>query len=289
MSSLRLYRPLRRRRKCCRLTGAVIAKKRGQKVSMKASFRFYAELNDFLSPERRYHRFDYEGQGNPAVKDSIEALGVPHTEVDLILINGESVDFTYHLQDGDQVSVYPVFESVDITDLIQLRPAPLREVRFVLDTHLGRLAGYLRMLGFDTVYRNECDDEELAKISSEGKRILLTKDRGLLKRSMVTHGYFVRGTHPRERLVEVLQRFDLLRQVQPFTRCIRCNGLLEDVPKEEVFDLLPPKVKVAYEDFRRCQGCEQVYWKGTHFDRMQRFLEGVMREAQQSGADGEFG
>lgn len=247
---------------------------------MKVSFRFYAELNDFLSPERRHHDFTYEVPGNPAVKDSIEALGVPHTEVDLILVNGRSEDFTYQLQDGDQISVYPVFESVDITPLIRLRPAPLREVRFVLDTHLGRLAGYLRMLGFDTIYSNDCSDEELAKISSEGKRILLTKDRGLLKRNIVTHGYYVRGTQPREKLIEVLRRFDLLQQVQPFTRCIRCNGLLEHVTKEEVLHLLPPKVKAGYDAFRRCQECEQIYWKGTHYERMQQFIQHVLHEAR---------
>ncbi len=247
---------------------------------MKVSFRFYAELNDFLSAERRYHDFTYEVPGTPAVKDSIEALGVPHTEVDLILVNGRSEDFTYQLQDGDQVSVYPVFESVDITPLIRLRPEPLREVRFVLDTHLGRLAGYLRMLGFDTVYSNDCSDEELAKISSEGKRILLTKDRGLLKRNLVTHGYCVRGTHPREKLVEVLRRFDLLQQVQPFTRCIRCNGLLESVTKEEVLHLLPPKVKAGYDSYRRCRECEQIYWKGTHYERMQQFIQHVLHEAR---------
>jgi len=251
-------------------------------IAMKAIFRFYAELNDFLRTDRRYRPFAYEVPGNPAVKDSIEALGVPHTEVDLILVNGRSEDFTYQLQDGDQVSVYPVFESVDIKPLVRLRPAPLREVRFVLDTHLGRLAGYLRMMGFDTVYRNDCSDEELARISSEDRRILLTKDRGLLKRNLVTHGYFVRGLHPREKLVEVLRRFDLFQQVQPFTRCMRCNGLLEEVPKAEVLDFLPPKVKAGYDAFRRCQNCNQVYWKGTHFERMQHFLERVLEEGQQS-------
>jgi uncharacterized protein with PIN domain len=247
---------------------------------MKATFRFYAELNDFLAPERRYHNFTYEVPGNPAVKDSIEALGVPHTEVDLILINGRSQDFTYQLQDGDQISVYPVFESVDITPLIRLRPEPLREVRFVLDTHLGRLAGYLRMLGFDTIYSNDCSDEELAKISSEGKRILLTKDRGLLKRNIVTHGYYVRGTQPRDKLIEVLRRFDLFQQVQPFTRCIRCNGLLENVTKEDVLQFLPPKVKAGYDSYRRCRECEQIYWKGTHYERMQQFIQHVLHEAR---------
>jgi uncharacterized protein with PIN domain len=252
---------------------------------MKATFRFYAELNDFLLSTRRYHQFAYEVQGNPAVKDSIESLGVPHTEVDLILVNGESVDFTYRLRDGDHVSVYPVFESVDITSLVRLRPAPLREVRFVLDTHLGRLAGYLRMLGFDTIYHNDCSDEELARISSESKRLLLTKDRGLLKRNLVTHGYYVRSTHPREKLIEVLRRFDLFTQVQPFTRCIRCNGILEDVSKEEVLEFLPTKVKAGYDAFRRCQGCSQVYWKGTHYERMQHFLERVLSEAQQTDVE----
>ena len=247
---------------------------------MRATFRFYAELNDFLLPERRHNRFTYEVQGNPAVKDAIEALGIPHTEVDLILVNDQSVDFTYQLQDDDRASVYPVFESLDITPLIRLRPAPLREVRFVLDTHLGRLAGYLRMLGFDTRYSNDCDDETLAQIASQEKRILLTKDRGLLKRNLVTHGYCVRNTYPREKLIEVLRRFDLFSHVQPFARCIRCNGTLEQVSKKDVLDLLPPRVKEGYDEFRRCESCGQVYWKGTHYARMQQFLDGVLLESQ---------
>jgi uncharacterized protein with PIN domain len=247
---------------------------------MRASFRFYAELNDFLPLERRQKEFTYEVRGNPAVKDAIEALGVPHTEIDLILVDGRSVDFTYLLQDDDRVSVYPVFEAMDITPLIRLRPAPLREVRFILDTHLGRLAGYLRMLGFDTLYSNDCDDDALAQIASQEKRILLTKDRGLLKRNIVTHGYCVRSTYPREKLIEVLRRFDLLDRVQPFARCIRCNGVLEEVAKFVVQDQLPPKVKEGHDEFRRCQSCGQVYWKGTHYDHMQQFLEGVLREVQ---------
>ena len=247
---------------------------------MRATFRFYAELNDFLPLERRQKEFTYEVRGTPAVKDAIEALGVPHTEIDLILVDGRSVDFTYPLQEDDHVSVYPVFETMDITPLIRLRPAPLRDVRFVLDTHLGRLAGYLRMLGFDTLYSNDCDDDTLAQIASQEKRILLTKDRGLLKRNIVTHGYCVRSTYPREKLIEVLRRFDLLVRVQPFARCIRCNGILEEVAKSAVQDQLPPKVKEGYDEFRRCQSCGQIYWKGTHYDHMQQFLEGVLREVQ---------
>ncbi len=245
-----------------------------------AQFRFYAELNDFLPPECRWVSVVHRFEGQPSIKDSIEALGVPHTEVDLIIVNGVSVDFFHRLQDGDQISVYPVFESIDIAPLLQVRPEPLREVRFVLDTHLGRLAGYLRMMGFDTLYRNDFVDEELARISSHQSRILLTKDRGLLKRSEVTHGYYVRETHPRGQLVEVLRRFDLAGSVAPFERCMRCNGSLSTVRKEDVIDRLPPKTRHYYNDFRSCQGCGHIYWPGSHYQRMERFVSQVLEELE---------
>ena len=163
----------------------------------RAHFRFYAELNDFLSKARRGAAFAHEFQGAPSVKDVVESLGVPHTEIDLILADGQSVEFSWILRDGARVSVYPVFESIDITPLTRVRPASLREVRFVLDVHLGRLARYLRMLGFDTRWRNDARDEELASVSAAEHRILLTRDSGLLKRRIVTHGYRVREIAPR--------------------------------------------------------------------------------------------
>jgi uncharacterized protein with PIN domain len=249
---------------------------------MRAQFRFYAELNDFLPRYRRQRLFTHEFEGNPSIKDMVEAIGVPHPEVDLILVNGESVDFNYHLRNRDRVSVYPVFESIDISPLLRLRPEPLGEVRFVLDTHLGRLAGYLRMFGFDTLYRNDFGDETLAQIASEQKRILLTKDRGLLKRNSITHGYFVRSTNPRDKLVEVMRRFDLLRSVAPFRRCIRCNELLALVEKEAILDELLPQVREHYSEFRRCTGCDQIYWKGTHFERMERFLDWTLQRSRDS-------
>ena len=140
-----------------------------------AYFRFYAELNDFLPPERRFTEFAYSFLDAAPVKDRIESFGVPHVEVDLILANGQSVDFAYRVQDGDRISIYPVFEAFDIAGLTRLRPEPLRDPRFVLDVHLGRLAAYLRMLGFDTLYQNHCADERLAEISQSEHRILLTR------------------------------------------------------------------------------------------------------------------
>ena len=245
-----------------------------------ANFRFYAELNDFLPTDRKAGSFDHTFNGQPAVKDTIEALGVPHTEVDLIIANGVSVDFSYLLQDGDRVSVYPVFESIDIAPVLRVRPQPLRETRFVLDIHLGRLAGYLRMLGLDTLYRNDYRDEELANLSSQDARILLTRDRGLLKRGEVTHGYCVRETNPRKQLVEVIRRFDLVRSIKPFRLCLRCNGVLGSVRKEDIFDSLPRETRKFYDDFRRCLACGQIYWRGSHYQRMSRFIAQILDEVE---------
>mgnify|MGYP001084246786 CR=1 FL=1 len=245
-----------------------------------ATFRFYAELNDFLPPQKRQVAFSHPFEGRPSVKDLIEALGVPHTEVDLILANGESVDFSYIVQDGDRISVYPVFEAFDITPILRVRPKPLRVVRFVLDTHLGRLAAYLRLLGFDTLYRNDYGDEELARTSREERRILLTRDRGLLKRSMVTHGYCVRETDPRRQVLEVVRHFDLWRQVEPFRRCLRCNGLLEAVAKEEIADRLPPRTRQHYDEFFICRTCGRVYWKGPHVERMTGLVRDILEQVE---------
>ncbi len=243
-----------------------------------ATFRFYAELNDFLP--RAYQRADFihSFDGHETVKHLIESLGVPHTEVDLILVNGNSVGFECRVEEGDRVSVYPVFESMDIKTLSQVRPEPLRELRFVLDGHLGKLAAYLRLLGFDTLYRNDFADIELAEISSGDRRILLTRDRGLLKRSVVTHGYCVRAKNPKQQVKEILERFDLSGLAKPFSRCARCNGLLRSVPKADVYDRLEPKTKLYFEEFRICPECDQIYWKGSHFQKMERFVNQILQE-----------
>jgi uncharacterized protein with PIN domain len=237
-----------------------------------ARFRFYAELNDFLPPERRFVEFTHDFLDIATVKDRIESFGVPHTEVDLILVNGEPADFARRVRDGDRVSVYPVFEALDIAPLARLRPEPLRNPRFVLDAHLGRLAAYLRMLGFDALYRNCWRDEELARISRDERRILLTRDVGLLKRGAVTHGSFVRETGGRRQLEEVVRRFDLGRLTEPFSRCMRCNGVLEPVPKLQIADRLPPRAAAEYEQFRQCSQCGRVYWQGGHHRRMTEWM-----------------
>ena len=241
-------------------------------MTRKAMFRFYAELNDFLLPERRYRASAREFIDKTTVKDMLESMGVPHTEVDLILINGESAAFGHAVQDGDSVSVYPVFEAFDIASVSRVRPKPLRVTRFVLDTHLGRLAAYLRMAGFDTLYRNDATDEQLAATSCGEHRILLTRDVGLLKRSAVTHGYFIRQKDPKRQFVEVIARFDLTRSMQPFSLCMRCNAPLRENSAQEAVAHVPPAVAARFDEFRSCSVCGRVYWKGSHYDRMRRML-----------------
>ncbi len=236
----------------------------------KARFRFYADLNRFLPAFWRQRAFLYPFTAPRSVKDMIEAAGVPHTEVALILVNGQPVDFAYHVQDGDRVSIYPSFRSIDISPL--LGPGADPPARFVADIHLGRLVAYLRMLGFDTLYPDDYRDEELARISGEEDRILLTRDRGLLKRSQVTHGYYVRQTDPWEQLAEVLARFDLRSQIALVHRCTGCNGLLREVDKDAIADQLQPKTRQHYDSFWRCAGCGKIYWKGSHFRQMEQFL-----------------
>lgn len=243
-----------------------------------AWFRFYAELNDFLPPEDRMKPVRRHFHVDGSVKDLIESSGVPHTEVDLVLINGKPAAFSQIIHDGDYVSVYPVFESFDISTVSQVRPAPLRDLRFVLDVHLGRLAAYLRMAGFDTLYRNHATDPELADMTVRERRVLLTRDRYLLMRAEVDRGYWVRSTNSREQLLEVVKRFDLFGSMRPFTRCMECNSVLQDVSLESVLQKLPEQVR-KQNAFRQCPGCGRVYWEGSHHARMTKMLEWVTANA----------
>ncbi|MCB1856926.1 MAG: Mut7-C ubiquitin/RNAse domain-containing protein [Gammaproteobacteria bacterium] len=237
--------------------------------------RLYAELNDFVAREFRKRSFVYQFTGQPSIKDAVEAIGVPHTEIDLLLVNGESVNFSYLLRGRERVAVYPVFEGLDISPVIRLRPAPLRVTRFVADVHLGRLARHLRLLGFDTVYRNNLDDSEIVAISLAERRIVLTRDRGILKHGCLTHGYWVRSCIPREQVAEVIKALQLESKLRPFTRCSVCNGCLTSVDKAKLAGCLPPRVAQTLDTFFRCEGCGKVYWRGSHVDSLCRWMAGL--------------
>ncbi|MFV8228656.1 Mut7-C RNAse domain-containing protein [Mycolicibacterium fortuitum] len=238
--------------------------------------RAYAELNDFLEADSRGRAVRRPVQSHQTVKDVLEATGIPHTEIDLILVNGDPVSFEHRPVVGDRIAVYPMFEALDIGATARLRPEPLRHPRFVVDVNLGRLARLLRVLGFDVWWSSDADDQTLADISLDQQRILLTRDRGLLKRRTITHGLFVHSQHPEEQTLEVLRRLDLRRQTKPFTRCVRCNGQLAAVAKDEVIDQLEPLTRRYYDEFSRCPECGRIYWAGSHFDKLSRLVDWLL-------------
>ncbi|MFC1467293.1 Mut7-C RNAse domain-containing protein [Verrucomicrobiota bacterium] len=237
-----------------------------------AQFRFYEELNDFLPRLQRKKTIPYRFNGHPAIKDSVEALGVPHTEIDLILVNGASVSFEYPLQHSDRVAVYPVFESLDISSVVKLRPEPLRRTAFVLDVHLGKLARLLRLLGFDVLYRNDYEDAEIIRLSLEEHRIILTRDRQMLFNKTITHARWLHSVYAERQAREVLERFDLYGQVRIFHRCTLCNGMVRRVEKSAVIDQLEPLTKRYYDEFCQCADCGRIYWQGTHYEKILRKL-----------------
>lgn len=242
-------------------------------------FRFYQELNDFLPASRRKQEIVYRFDVAPSVKDAIESFGVPHPEVDLIVADGVSVGFDHRLRDGMRVAVYPVFESFDISPIIRLRDEPLRYPAFVVDVNLGRLARLLRLFGFDALYRNDYADAELVQIAGDEGRAILTRDLGVLKRSEVSRGYFVRSQKPFEQIGEVVHRFDLYAQIRPFGRCTHCNAELAQVPTADVVDELPPMTRDWAIATFRCTGCDRLYWRGSHEPHVLAMIERVKRNA----------
>jgi uncharacterized protein with PIN domain len=230
-----------------------------------AYFLFAGRLNDFLPRERRERRIRVEFRGRQSIKHLAESLGVPHPEIGPVRVGGREAALGTITQDGDRVELHPIPDGCPV--------AP----RFLLDNHLGRLAAYLRMLGFDCLYRNDYTDAELAESLTGKERILLSRDRRLLMRKVVRHGYCPRSLDSLEQLVEVIRRFDLARQIAPFHRCLRCNHPLEPVSKEAVLDRLEPLTRLYFDEFRICPSCRQIYWKGSHYERMQRLIEEMIR------------
>jgi len=228
-----------------------------------AYFLFFGRLRDFLHRDQRVQSIPVNFRERQSIKHLAESLGVPHPEIGQVQVNGHEGKLSAITQDNDWVEVHPIPNGCPI------------EPRFLLDNHLGRLAAYLRMLGFDCLYQTNYDDAELADILQQDERILLSRDRRLLMRKVVTHGYCLRSLDSLEQLTEVLQRFDLTKSITPFHRCVRCNHPLEPVSKEAVLDRLEPLTKQYFDEFHICPACKQIYWKGSHYERMQKLIEQI--------------
>jgi len=244
------------------------------------TFRFYEELNDFLPKHRRKTDFEAPFKGKRSIKDMIEALGVPHTEIDLILVNGNSVDFNYILQDEVRVSVYPVFESLNITNVTQLRKIPLRRTKFIADINIGDIVKYMRVLGLDLYYDPLLSTREIIEISKRENRVILTKSRKLLKFKDVSHGIFIRPGTTTEQIRRIIEFLDIKDKIKPFSRCLRCNTLLNIVLKEKIIDRIPPKTKEFCNEYVQCRSCNKIYWKGTHFINMEKVVRQILDQPE---------
>jgi len=235
-----------------------------------ATFEFHGELNRFLAPAQRGRRCPHTCPPGASVKHMIEALGVPHTEVDSILVNGAGAEFSRPVAPGDRVEVFPHGASLGSARHVPLRPP--HSARFVADAHLGRLARNLRMLGIDVLYRNDYGDADLARLAATEDRIVLTRDRDLLIRKEIVHGCFVHATGSDAQLAQVLRRFDLAPLLRPFSRCLVCNHPLRGIARAAVRHQVPPRSYAAHERFYECRCCGRVYWEGSHVERMRRRL-----------------
>ena len=235
---------------------------------VKATFRFYGELNDFIASARRQRDFASPCARAATTKHMIEALGVPHTEVELILVNGEPAGLDRLIEDGDRVAAYPAFSSLDAGPLLRAYRQPAGEQRFVADAHLGALARFLRMAGFDTLYDNNYMDGEIEQVAIAEGRTVLTRDRELLKRRGIARGCYVHAIDAMGQFREIVRRLGLAGSMKPFTLCLKCNAPLRAAAKAEVIDRLPPSVREHHTEFSVCDTCHGVFWKGSHWRRM---------------------
>lgn len=207
-----------------------------------------------------------------SIKDMLESIGLPHTEIGALRLADTMLDFSHIVEPGREYVVQPVPEPWDVTVPTVLRPDPLPGISFVVDINVGRLAKYLRASGFDVLFDPRWSDKYIASLMKKEKRILLTRDRGLLMRKQVEYGRYVRMTEPAGQLQEVLRLFGLKERIRPFTRCLECNEPLVKVRKQDVYHLLEPLTRKYYDSFSRCPGCGRVYWSGSHIERMRRLF-----------------
>jgi len=237
--------------------------------------RLFGELNQFFEDKNKRIR-EIKYKDRQTIKDILEGIGVPHTEVYFLLKNNQPINFNYLVKNGDSISAYPIFKTINIESSQKtLRKKFPYQPKFIADAHLGKLVSYLRILGFDTLYYNDYGDKFLADKSAKENRILLTKDHGLLMRKKVKYGYYIRNDNPQKQLSEVIHRYDLKEYINKSSRCPKCNHLLESIRKEKIIDRLEPKTKKYYNEFYICTNCDQIYWKGSHFKRINKMVEKI--------------
>jgi uncharacterized protein len=239
---------------------------------------FHGDLKVFLGSKAGDTVIERRLIEKSSIKDVIESCGVPHPEVDLILVDKQAVGFDHTLANDAEVEVCSVHNRGTVRTDKELQTIDI--ARFVTDGHLGGLTRNLRLLGFDVAYSQNADDRQLLELMSRENRALLTRDRRLLMHAVVQNGYWPRSQNPNEQTIEIIRRFNLSESIAPFTRCLRCNAVLEEAPKADIIDKLEPLTKIYYNQFRRCPGCKQIYWPGSHFPKLQKRIEEIRLRVQ---------
>jgi uncharacterized protein with PIN domain len=234
--------------------------------------RYYGNLKELVKPSLR-QGYELEFTFSPGIRDVIEADGIPHTEIGLIIVNGSSEGWKYRLKMGDSCAVYPFFRDIDISEDSRVIEKGYPEGRFILDVHLGKLCRYLRMIGFDSSFDPGWSDAAMIGISNSESRIILTMDRGLLKNGASRYGCLVRSSDPVQQLRQVADRYSLAGLMRPMTRCLKCNGIIQEVSPASVYGSLKENTKKFYLNFYRCLSCNTIYWKGTHYENMKIMIE----------------
>ncbi|MBN2281366.1 MAG: Mut7-C ubiquitin/RNAse domain-containing protein [Candidatus Marinimicrobia bacterium] len=235
-------------------------------------FQFFDELKDFLPAQHRTPKLEYSFTQKPSIKDAIQAIGVPHVDVDVILVQGKSVDFDFLLSGGEDIEVYPKSSGISGK---HLGPDYPEFPKFIVDVNLGKLVPKLRLLGFDTLYKNDYNDHQIVEISNHENRVILTRDIGILKYNAANFGYWVRNTKPYFQAEEVIRKFNLKSKIKPFTRCSVCNGILVLVEKESIAQSLPQQTREQYKEFTQCESCKKIYWKGSHVKKILFWIESL--------------
>jgi len=243
----------------------------------RVSLHFYNELNKFLPQEKRDTDFEFQFTSRRSVKDLIESFGIPHTEIDVIFVNDTSVDFSYIVQDGDNIKTYPASETLNSETIKHLKPR-FETIKFLVDIHLNKLARYLRLLGLDAICEKNLTSERLIEKALDENRILVTRSRNLLRTKEITLGVLIKEDIPEKQLEEIFHRYDFSPHCNPFTRCMECNTILQPIEKEKIIDRLPPKVKVAYQSFTICTNCDKIYWQGTHIEKLNELIERIIKK-----------
>jgi uncharacterized protein len=241
-------------------------------MKIEVIIRFYEELNRLLSPYLQKKDFTFQIESKTSIQQLLDKLNIPLSIIDLILVNGVSAGLKCQLNDGDRISIYPVFETFNIAPLSLLHVKPLRRLRFICDDHLGKLAKYMRALGFDVLYNNNFQNHQVIDTSIEQKRIILTKDKLLIKNHRITRAYLVKESDSRKQLSEIVLYFDLFGCIDPLSRCLRCNNCVQPATKESIKNYVPASILNMHDCFKQCDSCKRIYWMGSHYDSMMNWI-----------------